>query len=167
MTNIRINLLFIHLLIAVTIGLNTSHAVVETVEFADRKTEQRYKELIAELRCLVCQNQNIAESDADLAKDLRRKTAEMLKAGESNRYIRNYMRERYGDFVLYKPPFEGITAILWVSPVLLLLTLIVGLIVTIKRRQKTESSNAANFSETKQRSKVRKLLRDAPNLDDQ
>jgi len=158
----RLSLFFTVLLIFT----NTVHGVVETVEFADQKTEQRYKDLIAELRCLVCQNQNIADSDADLAKDLRRKTAEMLRAGESDRHIRNYMRERYGDFVLYKPPFEGLTAVLWLAPVGLLITLAIGIIITIKRREDNEILKPTQANNEKQRTKVRNLLRDTPELDD-
>ncbi len=166
MNLLRLNLLLFCLIVFVTGNSNPGYAVVETVEFADSNTEKRYKNLIAELRCLVCQNQNIAESDADLAKDLRRKTAEMLNTGKTDRQVRSYMRERYGDFVLYKPPFEGLITILWLSPVLLLLALIVGLVITVKRRQKNERLNDSHFSNTKKHSKVRKLLRDAPKLDD-
>ena len=166
MNSTRVHLLFLSLAIFMFVNTAVSHAVVETVEFIDRQTEQRYKDLIAELRCLVCQNQNIAESDADLAKDLRRKTAEMLNAGKSNRHVRNYMRERYGDFVLYKPPFEGLTVILWISPVLLLIILIIGIMFTIKRRQEPEGSSAAPLYDSMQRSKIRELLRDETELDD-
>ena len=165
MTLIRISLLFA-CLVTFAISLSPSHAVVETVEFADQKTEQRYKKLIAELRCLVCQNQNIAESDADLAKDLRRKTAEMLNAGESDRHVRAYMRERYGDFVLYKPPFEGLTAILWISPIVLLVLVVLGLIITIKRRQENPILLPSDLNDEENRTKVRELLRKSPKLDD-
>ena len=165
MTLIRISLLFA-CLVTFAFSLSPSHAVIETVEFADQKTEQRYKKLIAELRCLVCQNQNIAESDADLAKDLRRKTAEMLNAGESDRHVRAYMRERYGDFVLYKPPFEGLTAILWISPIVLLVLVILGVIITIKRRQENPILLPSDLNDEENRTKVRELLRKSPKLDD-
>ena len=165
MTLIRISMLFA-CLVTFAISLSPSHAVIETVEFADQKTEQRYKKLIAELRCLVCQNQNIAESDADLAKDLRRKTAEMLNAGESDRHVRAYMRERYGDFVLYKPPFEGLTAILWISPIVLLVLVILGLIITIKRRQENPILLPSDLNDEENHKKVRELLHKSPKLDD-
>lgn len=162
----RFGLLLACLIIFISPIINPSYSAVETVVFDDLKTEQRYKSLIAELRCLVCQNQSIADSDADLAKDLRRKTAEMLRAGESDRHIRNYMRERYGDFVLYKPPFEGLTAALWLTPVGLLILLVIGIIITIKRRQDNALLKPNHVNDEMQRIKVRNLLRDTPELDD-
>jgi len=141
-----------------------SHAVVEQVDFKDEQTEQRYKDLIAELRCLVCQNQNLADSDADLAKDLRRKTAEMLQSGANDKEILKYMRDRYGDFVLYRPPFNATTALLWLSPFLLLLGVFVGLYFNIKRRQEDELLRPTKAKDEAHRVKVRNLLRDAPEL---
>ena len=142
-----------------------SHAVVEQVEFADQQTADRYKDLIAELRCLVCQNQNLADSDADLAKDLRRKTAEMLRAGKSDQDILDYMRDRYGDFVLYRPPFNSMTAILWLGPFILLLMVVIGIVIYIRHRQQHELLKPTHANDEEQRTKVRNLLRDAPQLD--
>lgn len=87
---------------------------------------ERYHELNAELRCLVCQNQTIAESNAPLAKDLREQVETQILAGRSNEQILAYMTERYGDFVRYRPPWSGRTVMLWLGPFLLVL---VGLIV--------------------------------------
>ena len=87
---------------------------------ADPLLEERVMAIAAELRCLVCQNQTIAESDADLAKDLRNQVREKLLAGQSERDIMNYMTARYGDFVLWRPPFKPITLLLWLGPGLLL-----------------------------------------------
>ena len=101
--------------------LNFSQAAIEATQFESSELEKRYQGLIAELRCLVCQNQNLADSDAELAKDLRRKTTEMLKAGHTDQQILDFMQERYGDFVLYRPPFNSTTAILWLGPFILLL----------------------------------------------
>lgn len=142
-----------------------SYAVVEQVAFKDQKTELRYKNLIAELRCLVCQNQNLADSDADLAKDLRRKTAEMLQSGATDKEVLNYMRERYGDFVLYRPPFNVKTALLWLGPFVLLLAVLIGIFLNIKRRQEDELLRPTRSKDEAQRVKVRNLLRDAPELD--
>jgi len=142
-----------------------TYAVVEQVEFADAQTEQRYKKLIAELRCLVCQNQNLADSDADLAKDLRRKTVEMLQSGASDKEVLSYMRERYGDFVLYRPPFNTTTALLWLGPFILLLAVVIGIFRSIKRRDQEELLKPARANDEAQRVKVRNLLRDAPKLD--
>ena len=88
---------------------------------ADPALEARVNALAAELRCLVCQNQTIADSHAELAVDLKNQVREQLKAGRSERDVLDYMTQRYGDFVLYRPPFKATTALLWGGPVLLLL----------------------------------------------
>lgn len=83
--------------------------------------EARYKALIAELRCLVCQNQSLLDSDASLAVDLRREVLKHIEAGETDTQIIEFLVARYGDFVLYRPPFKLTTALLWLGPGLLLL----------------------------------------------
>jgi cytochrome c-type biogenesis protein CcmH len=103
---------------------------------ADAAQEARVMALAAELRCLVCQNQTIADSHADLAVDLRSQIREMLAKGQSDDQIRAYMTDRYGDFVLYKPPFKATTALLWAGPPLLLLTALGGLFVMLRKRQR-------------------------------
>jgi len=101
----------------------------------DPKVEARLKSIAHELRCLVCQNQTIADSDAPLAVDLRQQTRAMIAAGKSDDEIRAYMVERYGDFVLYKPPFNAATAVLWVAPGLLIVGGLAGLALMIRRRR--------------------------------
>jgi cytochrome c-type biogenesis protein CcmH len=96
--------------------------------------QERYDRLTAELRCLVCQNQTVADSNADLAKDLRSKTREMLLAGKTDAEILAFMTERYGDFVLYRPPVATRTVILWAAPVLLLLIGAIPAFLFIRRR---------------------------------
>lgn len=135
-----------------------SLAAIEAIQFDDPTTEQRYRTLINELRCLVCQNQNLAESDAGLAKDLRRKTAKMLADGKTNKQILRFMRERYGDFVLYRPPFNLRTSLLWTAPFLLLLTVAVTLLLNIRRRQRNELLELTLPINENQRRKVRDLL---------
>ncbi len=98
--------------------------------------EARMMVLAAELRCLVCQNQTIADSHADLAVDLRNQIREQLLQGRSEDQIRDYMTARYGDFVLYKPPFKPTTALLWVGPPLLLLGALAGLFLMLRARQR-------------------------------
>lgn len=83
--------------------------------------DARYRVLIHELRCLVCQNQTIADSNADLAADLRRQVHERIAQGQTDEEIRTYVTERFGDFVLYKPPMNARTVVLWVGPFLLVL----------------------------------------------
>jgi len=151
------------------LGLMTpAYAVEEEVAFEDPKIEQRYKQLIAELRCLVCQNQNLADSDAELAKDLRRKTVEMIASGASDDDVRTYMSDRYGDFVLYKPPFNLTTAFIWLGPFILLFAVIIGIVVTIRKRQRDEMVKPAHANQDHQsRVKVRNLLKDSPTLNSQ
>ena len=101
---------------------------------ADRALEARVMALAVELRCLVCQNQTIADSHADLAVDLRKQIRSQLSAGRSEDQIRQYMTDRYGDFVLYKPPFKTSTALLWVGPPLLLVAALGALFMLLRRR---------------------------------
>ena len=109
--------------------------VFEPREWSDERYRQRYHDLIEELRCLVCQNQSIADSDADLAADLRRIVYEMLERGESDEAITTYMTERYGSFVLYRPPLTPSTLALWAGPVLFAILGGAILFVTLKRRR--------------------------------
>ena len=95
-------------------------AAEEQLEFQSSEQQALYDSLIIELRCLVCQNQNIADSNADLAKDLRNKTYELIQAGQSEAQIKQFMRERYGDFVLYSPPLDKKTWLLWIGPFVML-----------------------------------------------
>ena len=88
---------------------------------ADPALEARARKLSEGLRCLVCQNQNLAESHAGLAMDLKRQVAEMVSEGKSNDEIKTYLQARYGDFVLYRPPFKPLTWVLWIAPFALLL----------------------------------------------
>ena len=82
----------------------------------DPVLEEHMLHITAELRCLVCQNQTIADSHADLAVDLRRQVREMLQQGQTDQQVIDYMTARYGDFVLYRPPFKATTALLWIGP---------------------------------------------------
>jgi cytochrome c-type biogenesis protein CcmH len=94
-------------------------AQADEVANPDPAVEARLKNLGEELRCLVCQNQTIADSNAPLALNLRNQIRQQVKQGKSDDDIRAYMTERYGDFVLYKPPFKATTAILWIGPFVL------------------------------------------------
>jgi cytochrome c-type biogenesis protein CcmH len=91
------------------------------LSFSTAEQEQRFQELTEELRCLVCQNQNLAGSDAPLAQDLRQEIHDMLMDGRSDDEIRSFLVDRYGDFVLYRPAMKGNTLLLWLAPALLLL----------------------------------------------
>jgi len=105
-------------------------------EAADPAIEARMVRITSELRCLVCQNQTIADSNAGLAVDLRRETREMLRQGKSDAEIVDYMTARYGDFVLYRPPLRTKTVPLWFGPALLLLIGGTVLVLTLRRRSR-------------------------------
>jgi cytochrome c-type biogenesis protein CcmH len=105
---------------------------------ADPALEARMLAITAELRCLVCQNQTIADSHSGLAEDLRREVRDQLRNGASNDDVRRYMVERYGDFVLYRPPVKSTTWLLWAGPALLLLAALVGLRWTLRRRARLD-----------------------------
>lgn len=110
-------------------------AKVEIKEFSSQQEELRYKKLIDELRCLVCQNQNLAGSNSGLAQDLRKKVYDMISSGKSNDEIKEFMVTRYGDFVLYRPPFKASTFVLWVGPFIILIFSIFILLRFIRQRK--------------------------------
>ena len=116
-------------------SLGVYAGVVEPRGFDDPAHETRYKRLIAELRCLVCQNQNLADSNAELAKDLRNETYSMIKAGKTDEEIVTFMVNRYGDFVLYRPPVKSTTFLLWFGP--LILAALGGSILLVQIRRRT------------------------------
>ncbi|MGK0271037.1 MAG: cytochrome c-type biogenesis protein CcmH [Cocleimonas sp.] len=132
-------------------------AMAVQIEFHTFENEQReklYLDLIAELRCVKCQNQNLAESNAELATDMREKTYEMVSAGKSREDVVNYMTARYGDFVLYKPPFKSKTLLLWIGPPLMLLFSLY-LLLRVIRKQSTQNSKQLSDTE---RESVRNVL---------
>jgi len=112
----------------------SSWAVDDAQPFADLSLQSRYETLTHQLRCLVCQNETIADSGASLASDLRRELREQLAAGKSDDEVVKFMTDRYGAFVLYKPPFEPRTWLLWLGPVLLLLLGVVVAVRVIRKR---------------------------------
>jgi len=103
---------------------------------ADPALEARMMAISSELRCLVCQNQTIADSHAELAVDLRAQVREMLQAGKTDQQITEYMTARYGDFVLYRPPFKPATALLWIGPAAMVLIGLGALFVVLRRRSR-------------------------------
>lgn len=100
----------------------------------DPVTEQRLISISEEMRCLVCQNESLAGSRSDLANDLRREIRILIKEGKSDKQIRDFMVERYGDFVLYRPPVKPITWLLWIGPFVILAIGIAGLLMYLRRR---------------------------------
>ncbi len=110
------------------------HAAIEAYEFKSPQMEADYTKLIHELRCLVCQNQNLSGSNAELAKDLRQQTHEMLSEGKSPDQVVQYMTDRYGDFVLYRPRLKAGTLLLWFGP-FVLLVLVLWLVIRVMRKK--------------------------------
>jgi cytochrome c-type biogenesis protein CcmH len=123
--------LLLAVLVATAAGAKEAEPAV-----ADPALEARMLRITAELRCLVCQNQTVADSHSGLAEDLRREVREQLKRGASDEQVVTYMTDRYGDFVRYRPPFKGTTLLLWVGPGVLLLGGIGVLVVVLRRRAK-------------------------------
>ena len=136
---------YIAIMAAIMLLAQTVWAIDAAPAFSDPQLQARYEKLTHQLRCLVCQNETIADSNATLAADLRKQLREMIAAGKSDQDILNYMTDRYGDFVLYKPPFEARTVLLWSAPVLLVLAGVIAAFNVIMRRARLpmEESNDA------------------------
>ncbi len=118
--------------------------------------EDRYQSLLNELRCLVCQNQTIAESDADLAKDLRTEVKKMLEEGATDSEIIEFMANRYGDFVLYKPVVKPKTYLLWFGPFFFLALMLIVLYLVIKKQISLQDSELS----TEEKEKLNSILDD-------
>lgn len=125
----------------------------------DPALEARVMALASTLRCLVCQNETLADSQADLAADLRNQIREKLKAGESDDQIVKYLVARYGDFVLYRPPLQANTMLLWFGPFVLLAGAFAFLIVYARRRRRAQQTGA-RLDETQQ-AQAKEILGDA------
>ncbi len=139
-------------------SLHTAAAEADALA-QDPALEARLKVMSEELRCLVCQNQTLADSHAALAEDLRREIRLQMQAGKTNQEVMDYLVSRYGDFVRYRPPFNTTTALLWVGPFMLMLAGLVSLIVMLRRRQtsNTEASSDTPLS-ADEASQVKELL---------
>ena len=142
--------------VLLALAASAAAVVYEQREFADAGQLERYKTLIAELRCLVCQNQNIADSDADLASDLRREVHRMIVEGKSDEAIIDFMVTRYGDFVLYRPPLKAKTVLLWGAPFVLGIGGVVLLLLQLRRRH-ADSTSAAPL-DAEERARLQSLL---------
>ncbi|MFO8151657.1 cytochrome c-type biogenesis protein [Thioalkalivibrio sp.] len=129
----------------------------EPMSFDSELQEQRYQKLIRELRCTVCQNQNLIESNAPLANDLRRQIALMINDGADTDEVIDYMVARYGDFVLFRPPMKGITYLLWFGPVAMLLIGLAALGTILWRRRTQVGSDPLSTDEAE---RLRRILGD-------
>jgi cytochrome c-type biogenesis protein CcmH len=137
----------------------SAQAVIETYQFDNEVLRARYNQFINELRCPKCQNQNLAGSNSPISEDLRRELHRLLEEGRSDQQIVDYMVERYGDFILYRPRFNPETALLWMAPGIFLL-LGCGVLVMVFKRQKqsvlTDAENQLLNNEEQQ--KLQRLL---------
>jgi len=111
-------------------------AGIESLDFSGKVDELRYKTLIGQLRCLVCQNETLADSQADLAQDLRVEIYDMMNTGKSDSDITQFLVARYGDFVLYSPPVKRSTWLIWYGPFALLLVGLVFVVLTVRKRSR-------------------------------
>jgi cytochrome c-type biogenesis protein CcmH len=152
-------LLLIALCLIVVGWVSTARAAIDPYEFDNAAQRDRYQHFIEEMRCPKCQNQNLAGSDAPIANDLRRELHRLLLAGRSDREIIDYMVSRYGEFILYDPPFDKKTAFLWLAPLGFLAIGTAVLIVVVRRRRTTTEALAANLSSDEQ-ARLDALLRD-------
>jgi cytochrome c-type biogenesis protein CcmH len=140
------------LLMLACVGAPLGHAATNPDEILeDPALEQRARDLSKQLRCLVCQNQSIDDSDADLARDLRRIVREQLVAGRSDTQIIEYLTARYGDFVLLKPPVKPATWGLWFGPALVLAIAAAGIVVYVRRRCTEPDAPSAGLSREERR----------------
>lgn len=146
-------------LIACGLAFALNAQAIEIRQFDDPAKQQAYENLVKELRCLVCQNQSLADSDADLAKDLRTEVYTIIQSGKSEQDAVKFLVDRYGDFVLYKPPLKPATSLLWLGPFALLLGGVGFLWAQArKRRQTGEAGPALSDEEMRRLQALKKKL---------
>ncbi|WP_176517195.1 MULTISPECIES: cytochrome c-type biogenesis protein [Pseudomonas] len=147
-------------LAAAVLGMSlagVAKAAIDTYQFRDDAERERYQQLTKELRCPKCQNQDIADSNAPIAADLRREIFRMLGEGKSNQQIVDFMVDRYGDFVRYKPALSGRTWLLWFGPGILLVGGFAVLVLIVRRRRGPVAEGAEHLS-AQERERLAKLL---------
>ncbi|WP_347904804.1 cytochrome c-type biogenesis protein [Pseudomonas purpurea] len=150
---------------AAVLGLSmagVAHAAIDTYEFAKEGDRERFRELTKELRCPKCQNQDIADSNAPIAADLRKEIFRMLGEGKDNQQIIDFMVDRYGDFVRYKPALTGKTALLWFGPAGLLLGGLTVIVVIVRRRRAERIAGTDSLS-AEERQRLDHLLDNTKN----
>ncbi len=136
------------LLFFLFIGTGYANAVpIETFHFDSKKNEQLFHKLSEELRCLVCQDENIANSNAGLAKDLRLQVYKMLRRGKTEKEVLAFMVDRYGDYVLFRPPFKPLTWLLWIGPVVLFGFALIYVISIVRNQSKRKEEDILSGEE--------------------
>lgn len=146
------------------LGALSAQAAIEAYEFRNDGEREQFKVLITELRCPKCQNQNLADSNAPIAKDMRERIYEMIQQGESTQGIIDFMVDRYGDFVNYRPRRDSSTAVLWYAPLALLFLGLAVVVLVSRRRRSARQGEAAQPKETAvDRERLKKILDDNDN----
>ncbi len=130
----------------------------DPIIFDNTQIEDDYLELSEELRCLVCQNQNLIDSNAELAGDLRREVAKMLKKGQTKEQVKDFMVDRYGDFVLYNPPFKIQTLLLWAGPFVLMFWALFAMLKKIKADKVENNADSSELS-AEEKEKLQTILK--------
>lgn len=146
------------LFLFLSLQANLIQAGIEFRKFDNKELEARYNVLTDQLRCLVCQNQNLKGSNSDLAKDMRDKVYTMIVAGKSDQAVIDFMVARYGDFVLYNPPFKTITWMLWLGPLIFFIIALVSVLRIIRQRNKVGAIEELSEEE---HLRAQELLKDA------
>ena len=130
------------LLLALLMATTVAAQAIDPLPFKDHDQEVRFQHLTAQLRCLVCQNENLNDSNAELARDLRHEVFDLMQQGKSDDEIKQYLVDRYSDFVLYDPPMKASTMLLWFGPFLILLAGAAVVVVTVRRRGRATAAVA-------------------------
>ncbi len=145
--------------LALAVSSLQAFAVIELLEFDSEAEKERYQVLIDELRCPKCQNQNLADSNAQIAVDLRNKVRELMDQGKSDDEIKAHLVARYGDFVLYRPEVKTETYVLWYGPAIMLLfgALVVIIVLVNNKRKSADNDDTANSEEDRE-ARLKKLL---------
>ena len=133
------------LALAMGLCLAASAFAIDPMPFKDAAEEARFRALAAELRCVLCQNQSLADSNAGIAQDLRKEVFELMRAGKSDDEIKAFLTERYSEFVLDKPPVTARTAVIWFGPALVLLAGAVAVVVIVRRRSRAAGEPAESI----------------------
>ena len=143
--------------VCLTLLVNIAHAEEATPLASDLVLEQRLVSISEEMRCLVCQNESLSGSRSELAQDLRREIRDLIKQGKTDAEIRTFMVDRYGDFILYRPPVKPTTWLLWIGPFVLMFAGIVALLIYLRRRNTQVATTSLSDDENK---RIDALLRD-------
>jgi len=138
---------FIYFILGISIVLFSAFSVAAPpLEFDNEIQESRFNSLVAELRCAVCQNQSLADSDAELAQDLRREVLDLIRSGKTDDQVKDFLVQRYGEFVLYRPRLAQSTYLLWLGPAVffVIAALFIGLVIRKRNQQFLEDQNKPN-----------------------